>query len=840
MTSAPITPRHPHGTAGAGPCSIPQGTSPMAGAGEPPEGAGRLHRPLGRSCRARSRPVGKVALRAVAVLCRAILASLVFAGATTAQGEWSGEWQTYWRDGLAQITMVQDGSRVTGTYRPDEGVIEGTVSDGVLSGTWREPGGEGGFVFALTGEGDSFTGRFSDGQYWNGERMTPRAGSGARLRRSVTPQDALESVLRAANAAVHQRDTSALREMSGLLLFEGDASDTSDHTRRRWLLWEIVDMSTFRLVDAPVEADAPDGDTASFPISTYYGNAEYTLRFRRDAWAGWRLVVEPLERLQTVNADTLAVLGHETYAEFAQANAQSPRNTLRSFIEGTRTWDDGGREQVMATMDLSYIPPRLRTLEAELITDHLREIINRVGFGIWQEIPNITVRAEPFPFYLHPAGDVMIEPQTIPETDPPEIVWVFSSDTLRNAPAIYRGMQALPASVGAGPVEPLSEFFRLREWLRGIDPGLVARRLGFEMWQWLSMAALTVVALLLSVMASRVVVYGGHRIIRFIGYAKERDYVEPLRRPVAIFVFVGLVTAANSTIALTQAAGFGLASRVLGVAIVVSAAMLALAVTRVVGGLFRETSETTSSYMDEIVTTLLLGLVRVVIVIVAIIAVADVVGLPYEGVLAGLGIGGVALAFAARETVSNLLGGAILLADRPFKRNDLVELDGKLATIETVGLRSTRLRTLDDTLLVVPNSRLSDQPIANWGVRRRRRFVMTVGVTYDTPPDKLQAFRDGLVEVYMTEPASDQDDCYVGVSEFAASAIQFEIVGYFCVRDFGAQVAARHAVMLGIVKLADRLGVSFALPTRTIHVAGSTTPEPDDSRRDVLETRAAQ
>ena len=108
-------------------------------------------------------------------------------------------------------------------------------------------------------------------------------------------------------------------------------------------------------------------------------------------------------------------------------------------------------------------------------------------------------------------------------------------------------------------------------------------------------------------------------------------------------------------------------------------------------------------------TALGVGLLKVVVIIITVVAAADAVGLPYEGVLTGLGIGGLALAFAARETVSNMLAAAILLVDRPFRRGDLIDVGGTMATLEAVGLRSTRLRTFDDSVMIVPNSQLSDQ-----------------------------------------------------------------------------------------------------------------------------------
>jgi small-conductance mechanosensitive channel len=140
--------------------------------------------------------------------------------------------------------------------------------------------------------------------------------------------------------------------------------------------------------------------------------------------------------------------------------------------------------------------------------------------------------------------------------------------------------------------------------------------------------------------------------------------------------------------------GLGYSARIVGLTAVIAVTILVFQLIGTVGGYFFRRAEKTPSYIDEIVVSLTAGLLKLLTVVLGIFAAADIVGLPYEGVITGLGIGGIALAFAARDTVSNMLGGAILMADRPFKRGDMIATEGELALIENVGLRSTRLRTL--------------------------------------------------------------------------------------------------------------------------------------------------
>lgn len=212
---------------------------------------------------------------------------------------------------------------------------------------------------------------------------------------------------------------------------------------------------------------------------------------------------------------------------------------------------------------------------------------------------------------------------------------------------------------------------------------------------------------------------------------------------------------------------------------------------------------------------------KLLIVVGPVIVVADVVGLPYEGVLAGLGVGGIALAFATRDTVDNVMGGGILMADRPFKRGDLIEHGGTLDTAEQVGLCSTKLRALDDTLLHVLNSQLSNQKIANWGKRRRRKQTLQVGLTYHTPREKLAEFAENMLTLLRAAPAVDNDDIYVGLSAFGDSSIDIDMIYFFRVDTFDEQVNAQHQLVLDIVALAEEIDVGFAFPTRTLFVASA-------------------
>jgi small-conductance mechanosensitive channel len=751
--------------------------------------------------------------------------------ATARPADFSGDWQTFWRTGSAVLTLEQEGDRVTGTYQPDDGRIEGRVENGVLRGAWEQPGSSGKFLFALSEDGQVITGRFGNGEYWNGFREDSKGGSASWQLDNDTPRVVLRSLLLAANAAIYDGDAGALRQLDNLVTYAGDPTSAGDEASRRQLMFNLLDMCTLRIMDVPEAPGTQEEDTVRFAVGPAAVPDKTTLEFEPSPAGGWRLVL-PEEAVLAAERDRfLESMGHETLAELDRARADSPRAVLREFVLGARTWDLGGRDRALAVMDLSEIPERLHDLEGPIYADFVRRIIDRVAYVIWQEVPDDPDRSVPYVYFQHPVGNITIARVARPAVEgvPSGDRWMISAETLTTAPALLEAMQDLPMIGGLEDPEPLSPYFHLRERVRSASPGLVAQWGYLEIWQWLGFGA----TLLAAVLAAWLIAAIMRGVSRPDG---KLEALATLAFPTGLLAAAAIVNWAVSRLGVTQA-GIPFVGSLTGVFLVIAVAVFAYRLATVVGGWFHANASKTTSYADEIATSLATGFTKLLIVVGAIIAIADVAGLPYEGVLTGLGVGGVAIAFAARDTVSNMMGGGLLIADRPFQRGDLIELDGKLATVEEVGLRSTRLRALDDTLLHVPNVQLSDRIIANWGKRRRRKVSMLIGLTYDTPRERLDGFVKRLREVVLAQPKVDPDDVYVGLKDFGASSIDIGLICHLRVFDYGAQVEAKHALVMEIIALAEEVGVEFAFPTRTLHLAGNAEPphplatEPDPAPR---------
>ncbi len=748
------------------------------------------------------------------------IAALWLASSTPGAAEpasWSGEWQGYSRTGQFVMVLNQSGDEVTGTVEPGAGRIEGRAEGRVLRGRWSLGGFSGVILLALSEDGRTLTGRFDAGEYLNARRVDESSELTDRSSTACSPRETLRSVISSMNDAFLGGDPAAARFFEPLLIYKEEESGFHNliyQTRRRTAFWRILYMSTFRIFAAPSVVET---DEARYSIGPDGGSVTYELLFRRDDDDRWKIVVGTKAELEDVVDRMLEDLGHSSFEEFEAARKQSPRETMRAFIDGTHTWQLGGEEVALATLDLSFLPAHLRSVEGPILADYLIQIIDRAGFVVWQEIPNDPGRIAPYVHYNHPHGSIVIERIAGDEGEPDR--WLFSAETLQSAPVLFNAVQDMPLPQELGQVEPLTDFFRTRERIRVLSSVLLHRDFLLENWQWIALFVTLIVGVLAAWIVARMV---SMFIARVAGAGAKRGFKWPTR----IVIVGSLLLFVGGRLGIGQS-GLDEVAQVIGVLTTLGLALLFYRLAGLAGGFLIRKAQATEGYGDEIVASLATGIAKLVVVISTAFICADIVGLPYEGVITGLGVGGVAVAFASRDTVSNMLGGMLLMADRPFKRGDLVETDGQWAMVEDVGLRSTRLKTFDDAQLIIPNAQLSDKAIVNWGKRRRRKVAFDIALTLDTPREKLDEFVERLKEVYSGQPRADAKECYIGLKTFGSSSIEVEFWGYFNVYGYEAHVRARHAFIGDVIELAKQVGVSFAFPTRTVHMMmQDSTSEP--------------
>ena len=232
----------------------------------------------------------------------------------------------------------------------------------------------------------------------------------------------------------------------------------------------------------------------------------------------------------------------------------------------------------------------------------------------------------------------------------------------------------------------------------------------------------------------------------------------------------------------------------------------------------RRAELTDSRFDDQLVPLVNTGL-KIVTLLIGMLFILGNLGVNVTSLVAGLGLGGLAVALAAQDTFRNLLGGVTIFADRPFQVGDWVVVGSIEGTVEHVGFRSSRVRTFYNSVVTVPNARIVDTHVDNMGLRQWRRYRTTLGLAYHTTPDQVQAFVEGVRAVIRANPEMRKDYYIVEFTEFGASSLEILLYCFIDAPDWNAELRTRHVLNLDIMRLAEELGVEFAFPTQTLHVA---------------------
>jgi len=234
-------------------------------------------------------------------------------------------------------------------------------------------------------------------------------------------------------------------------------------------------------------------------------------------------------------------------------------------------------------------------------------------------------------------------------------------------------------------------------------------------------------------------------------------------------------------------------------------------------------AESTESALDDHLAPLLRKSLRIFIVIMAFLMAIQTFGYPVTGIIASLGIGGLAFALAAKDTVSNIFGSLMIIFDRPFHVGDWIKAGDLEGTVEEVGFRSTKIRTFAKTLIAVPNNIIANTAIDNYSRMPKRRIRLTVGVSYDATPKQMREAVSRIRELLKTHPAIDQDFFLVNFTDFGASSLDIMVYCFTTTTVWGEYLDAREDVCLKIMDTLAELGLEIAFPSTTVYLRKDDT-----------------
>jgi MscS family membrane protein len=207
---------------------------------------------------------------------------------------------------------------------------------------------------------------------------------------------------------------------------------------------------------------------------------------------------------------------------------------------------------------------------------------------------------------------------------------------------------------------------------------------------------------------------------------------------------------------------------------------------------------------------------KVFIAVVAVLITLDNIGVNITAAIASLSIGGLAVGLAAQDTLANLFGAVAVFMDKPFRIGDRIQLDQVDGTVEGIGLRSTRVRNLNGHLVTIPNKTVGNATITNVTLRPNIKTELNIGITYDTPAEKVKRAVEILEDVYRSHPMTG--DLLISFNKFADSALNIMVVHFWNSTNFKEYLAGMQKLNLVIKERFDAEGISFAFPTQTLYV----------------------
>ena len=502
---------------------------------------------------------------------------------------------------------------------------------------------------------------------------------------------------------------------------------------------------------------------------------------------------------------------------------KSPRAAMETFLDAmaaAQAGDSTRLDVAISTLDLADINPLVRSEKGRDLVWTLQEVLDRT------RIPNTAkfstrTSGEPYVFQTYSAGNVALVFQE-------NAGWRFGAETIAALPAILEELVQRDEAAGVAQqaVTHLPLHLRIR---KHIPAALKQQWLVLEHWQWLGILAIivfgTIVDKLLAVLLRLKVSYWRRRVAK----GSFRDISDSILRPFGLMAMAFVWWAGLNML--------GLPAHAL-VVLLVSVKFLACVATvwgayrlvDLLGAFLLDRALRTDSKLDDVLVPLVTKSVKVFVTVMGVVFVADNLDVDVTSLLAGLGLGGLAFALAAKDVVGNLFGSVTVLLDQTFRVGDWVVIDDVEGTVERIGFRSTRIRTFYNSLVSVPNSTLITSSVDNMGDRVYRRLSCKLSLAYDTPPERIEAFCEGVRELVRLHPYMRKDYFHVYFNEFGASALDVLVYVFWRTPDWGTELRERHRFLLDCLRLAKRVGVEYAYPTQTVHLkrAEATPPTPEE------------
>ncbi|MDJ0853091.1 MAG: mechanosensitive ion channel family protein [Myxococcota bacterium] len=486
-------------------------------------------------------------------------------------------------------------------------------------------------------------------------------------------------------------------------------------------------------------------------------------------------------------------------------NRGTPRGSMYGYLAAARARDF---ERAAEFLDLRQLPLDEQDRGPDLAR-RLKVVLDQT---IWVDLGNLSDTNAGTPDDGLPAwqdrigeietrgGTVSLLMQRVPRSSDRVRIWKISGSTVALVPELH------------AEFEPLW----LEEWLPPVF--FEEDLLGVELWKWLALAMLLAISSLVSVFIAGATTRLTGLILTRGHEGFDSRIVHLVRGPVRLAWTVILFDLGRRPV--------GLALDFLGtlltlerVLLVVAAAWLVFRLLDLAVVALRIRAERRGSL--GVIPVLVPGarLAKLSIVLIGVLGVLGTLGVNISAAVAGLGVGGIAVALAAQRTLENLIGGISLYADRPVAVGDFCRWGDQVGTVEEIGLRSTRIRTLERTVVTVPNAALCQMELDNFMKRDRRLLRTTLQLRYETTPDQMRFILARLRELLLGHPMVDPDPARVRFTGYGDYSKNVEIFAYVSCQDQNTFLAVQEDILLRMEDIINAAGSGFAFPSQTSYLA---------------------
>lgn len=417
--------------------------------------------------------------------------------------------------------------------------------------------------------------------------------------------------------------------------------------------------------------------------------------------------------------------------------------------------------------------------------------------------------------------------------------WRFNSKSL--SPELLDAARDATRNIQAVTGGPTPRVSTIEDWITAKNLSWLREKIAFiEIWQWFALAAI----ILFGLFVDLILRLAGIGIIGHLAH-KVHEGIDDIyiRRAVRGLGIVGSTATWLLLLPVLDLplVAFGILQPAAKLAFVIALFWWGWRSTDLVGELLMGRAHRSETKADDILVPMIRKTLKVILVAFALVNLAPLLGLNLGPLLAAIGVGSFGFAFAFKNSLENLFGSVTVILDRPFQVGDWIVVDGIEGTVETVGIRSTRIRTFYNSLVSLPNSNLVTSKVDNYGLRKYRRWKSMIGILYGTPVPRIEAFCEGIREIVREHPFTRKDYYQVWVNEFGPSSIDILVYVFWEAPDWQTELRERHRFMIDIMRLAEVVGVDFAYPSQTIYLerGGEKASPKDTSLDEMIDDRTA-